>query len=58
VLAPALAVSVLACREEATSLSAPESVTALEIMQTAELSFRQVSRGTLHTCGVTTDDRA
>jgi alpha-tubulin suppressor-like RCC1 family protein len=58
VLAPALAIGSLACREEAISPSAPESGTALEMAQAAPLSFRQVSPGGIHTCGVTTDDRA
>jgi alpha-tubulin suppressor-like RCC1 family protein len=58
VLAPALLVAALGCREEATSPSAPEPGPALDITPAQVLSFRQVSAGGFHTCGVTTGDQA
>jgi alpha-tubulin suppressor-like RCC1 family protein len=57
VLAPALLVATLGCREEeATSPSAPESPPALDITPAQALSFRHVSVGSGHTCGVTLDN--
>jgi alpha-tubulin suppressor-like RCC1 family protein len=62
-LTPALLVAALGCREEAQSPTAPELEPALTAGAAQALSFRQVSTGggfggDLHTCGVTTDDRA
>jgi alpha-tubulin suppressor-like RCC1 family protein len=57
---PALVVAALGCGEEAESPTAPGREPALDITPAVALSFRQVSAGTggLHTCAVTTDDRA
>lgn len=57
-LAPALLVATLGCREDAESPTGPEAGPALDITPAAALSFRQVSAGIFHTCGVTPDDRA
>ena len=58
-LAPALLVAALGCREDAESPTAPAPTPALATSSTQVLAFRQVSAGPLrHTCGVTTDDRA
>ncbi|MGI9041569.1 MAG: RCC1 domain-containing protein, partial [Gemmatimonadales bacterium] len=57
-LAPVVLVAALGCREDAQSPTAPESEPALATTATsAVLSFRQVSAGEDHTCGVTTADR-
>jgi alpha-tubulin suppressor-like RCC1 family protein len=56
VLAPALLTVALGCSEDAESPTAPES--AAPALAAAALSFRQVSAGGNHTCGVTTDNRA
>jgi Regulator of Chromosome Condensation (RCC1) repeat protein len=58
VLTPALMVAALGCREDAESPTAPESGPALDITLAHVLSFRQVSAGGFHTCGVTTGDLA
>jgi alpha-tubulin suppressor-like RCC1 family protein len=58
VLAPALLVALVGCREDAESPTAPEPPPALDITPAAALSFRQVSAGGTHSCGVTTDNRA
>jgi alpha-tubulin suppressor-like RCC1 family protein len=58
VLAPALVVAALGCREDAASPTAPETRPALDIIVAHALSFRQVSVGGGHTCGVTTDSLA
>jgi alpha-tubulin suppressor-like RCC1 family protein len=58
VLAPALMVAGLGCREDAESPTGPASGPALDIAPAQVLSFRQVSTGDSHTCGVTTDNRA
>jgi alpha-tubulin suppressor-like RCC1 family protein len=58
VLAPALVVAALGCREDAESPTAPEAEPALKTTQAQALSFREVSAGVLHTCGVTLDKRA
>jgi alpha-tubulin suppressor-like RCC1 family protein len=58
VFAPAVLIAALGCREETESPTGPESGPALDITPTAALSFRQVSAGFIHTCGVTTDNRA
>src|SRR5687768_4472971 len=58
-IAPALMVAALGCREDADSPTAPAPTPALATGLTHVLAFRQVSAGPLrHTCGVTTDDRA
>jgi alpha-tubulin suppressor-like RCC1 family protein len=60
-LAPILAlalVAALGCREDAESPTGPGPASVLDLTSTQVLSFRQISAGTLHTCGVTTDDRA
>jgi alpha-tubulin suppressor-like RCC1 family protein len=59
-LAPMLAAGLLValgCREDAESPTAPEVTPALSTAS-APLSFRQVSAGAYHTCGVTFDNRA
>jgi alpha-tubulin suppressor-like RCC1 family protein len=57
VLALAILLTVLGCRDDTESPAAPEPGPALAT--TAQvLSFSQVSAGAYHTCGVTTDDRA
>jgi alpha-tubulin suppressor-like RCC1 family protein len=48
--------AVLACRQDAESPVAPQSVPALASMATA-LSFDQVAAGGVHTCGVASDAR-
>jgi len=58
VLAPALVVAALGCREDTESPSAPEPEPTLDITPASALAFRQVSAGGGHTCAVTTDDRA
>jgi alpha-tubulin suppressor-like RCC1 family protein len=58
VLAPALMVAALGCREDAESPTAPEAEPALDVTPAQALSFRQISAGTVHTCGVTSDNRA
>jgi hypothetical protein len=58
VLIVTLALLTLGCGEDATSPTAPEPGPALAITSTQPLSFRQVSVGTFHTCGVTTAGRA
>jgi alpha-tubulin suppressor-like RCC1 family protein len=58
VLAPALVLAALGCREDAESPTAPEPKPALDIAPAQALAFRQVSAGSDYTCGVTTDDRA
>ena len=61
ILAPMLAAGLFAtipgCREDAESPTAPEVTSALSAAS-APLSFRQVSAGAYHTCGVTFDNRA
>jgi alpha-tubulin suppressor-like RCC1 family protein len=46
------------CREDIGSPTAPDLGPALEGTPAVTLSFRQVSAGFAHACGVTTDDRA
>jgi alpha-tubulin suppressor-like RCC1 family protein len=58
VLAPALVLAALGCREDAESPTGPGSEPALEVTPAVALTFRQVSGGTHHTCGVTTGNRA
>jgi hypothetical protein len=57
VLALAILLSILGCRESDESPTAPGPGPALATTATA-LSFRQLSVGTLHSCGVTTDNVA
>jgi hypothetical protein len=57
--ASALLLSVLGCRDEMESPTAPPAASSeATVSATAALAFRQVSSGWLFTCGVTTDDRA
>jgi alpha-tubulin suppressor-like RCC1 family protein len=58
VLVPAILVTVLGCREDAESPTAPESGPALAATATTPLAFYQVSGGWYFTCGVTTASRA
>jgi alpha-tubulin suppressor-like RCC1 family protein len=62
VLVPALLLVALGCREDAESptapAAAPEVNPALDVTPAAALSFRQVSVGSDHTCGVTLDSLA
>jgi alpha-tubulin suppressor-like RCC1 family protein len=60
-LAPVLAlalVAALGCREDAESPTGPEAGPALATGSAQALTFRQVSAGDFHSCGVTTDNRA
>jgi hypothetical protein len=54
----ALLLVAVGCREDTPSPTAPESAPALATTATAALAFYQVSAGSFHTCGVTTDNRA
>ena len=60
VLAPAVVITILGCREDAESPLAPESppTTLQATVATEALAFRQVSAGSFFTCGVTTEFRA
>ena len=59
VLLAVIVVGTLGCREDAESPTGPQSEPALATAQAvAALALRQVSAGTGHTCGVTTDNRA
>jgi Regulator of chromosome condensation (RCC1) repeat len=58
VFAPAVLIAALGCREDAESPIAPGSGPALDVTPAHVLSFRQVSAGNAHTCGVTTDNLA
>jgi alpha-tubulin suppressor-like RCC1 family protein len=54
-----IVVGALGCREDAESPTGPPSEPTLATAQAvAALALRQVSAGTRHTCGVTTDNRA
>ncbi len=57
-LITALTLATAGCQDEATPPTAPDPSPAVTAAATAPLSFRQVSAGLRHTCGVTTDDRA
>ena len=46
------------CGEDAEPPTVPEETPTLAVTSAAPLSFRQLSAGVYHTCGVTTDDRA
>jgi alpha-tubulin suppressor-like RCC1 family protein len=54
----ALLLGSLGCREDADSPTAPQTGPALATSATPALTFYQVSGGDLHSCGVTTDNRA
>jgi alpha-tubulin suppressor-like RCC1 family protein len=56
--APALVIAVLGCREDAESPTAPESGPPRDITSAHVLSFRHVTAGAFHSCGVTTDNLA
>ena len=58
VLAPALVLIALGCRDDTELPTAPASEPALEVTAAPAITFRQVSPGRSHTCGVTTDDVA
>jgi alpha-tubulin suppressor-like RCC1 family protein len=58
VLAPALMVAALGCREDDQPPTAPEPEPSLDITWLQPLSFRMVSAARDFTCGVTTEDRA
>jgi alpha-tubulin suppressor-like RCC1 family protein len=57
-LAAVLLTVVTGCREDAESPTGPGAGPALATTAVLPLSFRQVSAGGDHTCGVTTNDRA
>jgi alpha-tubulin suppressor-like RCC1 family protein len=58
-LVAAIALSGLGCAEDPVSPSTPEASPELAAIATAApLAFAQVSTGTFHSCGVTTDGRA
>jgi alpha-tubulin suppressor-like RCC1 family protein len=60
-LAPVLALALaaaLGCRDGAESPTDPEPGAALALESAQALSFRQVSAGDFHSCGVTSDNRA
>jgi alpha-tubulin suppressor-like RCC1 family protein len=57
-LAAVLLVSVTGCDDQSPSPTAPEATPELSATAAAPLSFRQVSPGNLHTCGVTTGSLA
>jgi alpha-tubulin suppressor-like RCC1 family protein len=56
-LTAAVIIALAGCQEDQQSPTAPAAEPALATTTTA-LSFRQVSTGYFHTCGLTTDDRA
>ena len=56
-LAAGVLVTILGCREDVTTPSAPEPSPVLATASSA-LTFYQVSAGGFYTCGVTTDNRA
>src|SRR5436309_1601049 len=58
VLVPAILVAALGCREGAESPTAADSGATLDVAATAGLSFRQMSAGPAHSCGVTPDYQA
>lgn len=53
-----VALALLGCRDESTLPSAPSDQPSPAVATAAALTFRQVSGGWVHACGVTTDDRA
>jgi len=58
VLPLAVVVAALGCRDDAESPTGPELGPALSTSATQALSFRQISAGKFHSCGVTTDNLA
>jgi alpha-tubulin suppressor-like RCC1 family protein len=56
-LATGLLVTILGCREDAESPTEPQATPALATTA-SPLAFYQVSAGNVHSCGVTTDNRA
>lgn len=59
ILTVTLLLTLVGCQDDAPSPTAPESTPALATGAAAgPLSFRQISAGIHHTCGVTTGDRA
>jgi alpha-tubulin suppressor-like RCC1 family protein len=58
VLAPALLLAPLGCREDSEAPTAPLAEPTLTAAASTPLAFRQVSAGGEHTCGVTSDDLA
>ena len=56
-LAAAMLVTTLGCREDAESPTEPQARPALATTTTPALAFYQVSAGAVHTCGVTLDNR-
>jgi alpha-tubulin suppressor-like RCC1 family protein len=58
VLSLALLLAALGCGEDAQSPTAPAPGPSLAIKQAGALSFRQVSAGWVHACGVTRDNQA
>lgn len=57
-LIPALTLAAAGCQDETTSPTTAGPAPAITAAASAPLSFRQLSAGRRHTCGVTTDDRA
>src|SRR5215212_2603939 len=57
-LSPLVLTVALGCGESAQSPTAPEPEPALTATASAPLPLRQLSTGTTHACGVTTDNRA
>ena len=57
-LAPALLVTALGCREDAQAPTAPEVIPPVNASATGALAFRQLSAGGLQTCGLTEENRA
>jgi alpha-tubulin suppressor-like RCC1 family protein len=54
----ALMTAAVGCREDAESPTAPDAGPALAVTATTALTWRQVSAGAFHTCGVATDLKA
>ena len=55
---PVLLIALAACQDAGQSPTAPDESSSLAVSAAAALSFRQVSAGDTHTCGVTTANRA
>ena len=58
VFVSAILVAAPGCREDAESPTAADSGATLDVAATAGLSFRQMSAGPAHSCGVTPDYQA
>jgi alpha-tubulin suppressor-like RCC1 family protein len=58
VLAAGAMVATLGCQEDSESPAAPEPAPAFATTSTSALAFNQVSAGGVHSCGLTTDNRA